>query len=92
MNSNRKIARTAGALYLLMMVTFVFSLGYAPGRFLIERDPVATINAIQSTEWMFRLAIVVGMIACVIYTLQVLALCKLPVTTPATSTLAASSP
>lgn len=77
MDSNKKTARIAGVLYLLMILTFMYSLGYVPSRFLIEGDPVATISAIRAAEWMFRLGIVVGMFACVIYTLQVLVLCKL---------------
>jgi hypothetical protein len=77
MVSNKKTARTAGVLYLLMIVTYMFSLGYVPGRFLITDDPAATIAAIRAAEWMFRLGIVVGMLACVVYALQVLALYRL---------------
>lgn len=77
MYSNKKTARLAGGLYVFMALTYMFSLGYVPSRFLIEGDPPATIHAIQAAEWMFRLGIVVGMLACVIYTLQVLVLYKL---------------
>jgi hypothetical protein len=77
MDSNKQLARTAGFLYLLMALTYMFSLGYVPGRFLVEGNAAATINAIDAAEWMFRLGIVVGMTACVIYLLLVLTLYKL---------------
>jgi len=77
MDSNKKTARLAGFLYLLMVLTYIFSLGYAPQRFLIEGDAVATINHIAQAEWMFRLAIVVGMVACAVFMLQLFVLYKL---------------
>jgi len=77
MDSNKKTARTAGVLYLFFVLTFVYSLGYVPGRFYIEGDAVATIKSIQEAEGLFRLGIVVGMVACTIYMLLLAQLYKL---------------
>jgi len=77
MDSNKKTARTAGVLYLFFVLTFIYSLGYVPSRFYIEGDAAATIKAIQDAELLFRLGIVVGMVACSIYILLLSQLYKL---------------
>ncbi|HTE40687.1 MAG TPA: DUF4386 domain-containing protein [Steroidobacteraceae bacterium] len=77
MEFNKKNARIAGAWYVLFVLPFFYSLGYVPGRFLIEGDAAATIKAIQDGELLFRLGIVVGMIACVVYLFLLAALYKL---------------
>jgi hypothetical protein len=77
MDSNKTIARTAGILYLLFILTFIYSLGYVPGRFYIEGDAAETIRQIQDAELQFRLGIVVGMIACVVYLFLLAVLYKL---------------
>lgn len=77
MESNKKTARLAGVLYLSMIVSYMFSLGYVPRRFLVEGDAVATIENIARAEWIFRLGIVAGMVACAVYMAQVLVQYKL---------------
>lgn len=77
MDSNKRTARIAGVWYVLFVLTFIYSLGYVPGRFLIAGDAAATIKAIQEGELLFRLGIVIGMIACVVYLFLLATLYKL---------------
>jgi len=52
-----KIARTAGALYLIVVVTGIFSLVYVPSQIIVRGDALATVNNIVASELLFRLGI-----------------------------------
>jgi hypothetical protein len=77
MDSNKKNARLAGVWYVFFILTFIYSLGYVPGRFLIEGDALETIKKIQEAEPLFRLGILIGMVACVVYLFLLASLYKL---------------
>lgn len=62
MDSNKKIARTSGLLYLVVVLTGIFSLGYVPKMLFIWNDPVSTYNNIASSEFLFRLSILSSVI------------------------------
>lgn len=57
-----KIARTAGVLYLIVVVTGIFSLVYVPSQITVRGDALATVNNIVASEPLFRLGIVSLMI------------------------------
>lgn len=65
MPSMNKLARTAGLLYLIVVVAGIFSLGYVPSQTVVPGDAAATWDRIASAETLFRLGIVAG---CVCYT------------------------
>ena len=62
MNSNKKIARIAGALYLFLVVTGIFNLRYVPSRIIVNGDAAATIHNIVAYESLYRWGIAVGFI------------------------------
>src|SRR5258705_6805575 len=62
MNSNNKIARIAGALYLFLVVTGIFNLRYVPSRIIVSDDAAATIHNIVAYESLYRWGIAVGFI------------------------------
>lgn len=51
------IARSAGALYLIVVVTGIFSLIYVPSQLTVQGDATATVNNIVASEPLFRLGI-----------------------------------
>lgn len=53
-----KIARTAGGLYLIVVVTGIFSLIYVPSQLTVQGNVLATVNNIIASESLFRLGIV----------------------------------
>ena len=63
MDVNNKIARTAGFLYLIVVVTGIFSQLYIPSQFIVRGDALATANNILAFESLFRMGIVIGLIA-----------------------------
>ena len=56
MESKRKTARIAGALYLLMAVTGLFGIMYVPSTIIVSGDATATVNNILASELLFRWA------------------------------------
>ena len=52
-----RIARTAGVLYLIVVVTGIFSLIYVPSQFTVPGNALATVNNIVASEPLFRLGI-----------------------------------
>lgn len=62
MTSNKKIARIAGLLYLVVVITGIFSLAYVPSKLIFRDDPVATFNAIKDSITLFRFGIVSGLV------------------------------
>jgi Domain of unknown function (DUF4386) len=57
MNSTKKAARLAGALYVLNGVTGFFSIMYVPSKLIVSGNATATRNNILAHEMLFRLGI-----------------------------------
>lgn len=55
--SNKGKARIAGAIYLIVVITGIFSLGYVPNKLIVWNDSLRTFHNISSTELLFRLGI-----------------------------------
>lgn len=77
MNSTKKKARLAGALYVLVLITGVFGLIYVPTKLFVAGDAAATIGNILLHETLFRLYIVNGIVSTVIFMFVALALYEL---------------
>ena len=60
--SLRSLARTTGILYLLTIVTGIFSAGYATGKLVVSGDAVATAQNILAHRGLFQLAFAVYLI------------------------------
>ncbi len=54
---NRKTARIAGFLYLIVVVTGIFSLAYVPSQLIVSGDAAQTYRNILSSEQLFRAGI-----------------------------------
>ena len=74
MNSTKKTARLAGALYLINGVTGFFSIIYVPGKLIVSGNAAATAHNILTSERLFRLGIASEVICAVefVYLLWVL--------------------
>ena len=57
MDSTKRQARIAGALYLLMGVTAPIGLIYVPSRLIVSGDATATADRIRASEWLLRIGI-----------------------------------
>jgi len=55
--SNKKKARIAGLLYLVVVLTGIFSLAYVPETLFVWNDAAQTFNNIVTSESLFRLSI-----------------------------------
>lgn len=77
MDLNNKIARAAGVLYLIVVVTGIFSLVYVPAQLAVRGDALATVNNIAASEPLFRLGIVSLMINQIAFLLLPLVLYRL---------------
>lgn len=77
MNTNAKLARTAGLLYLIVVVAGIFSLAYVPSHTVVPGDAAATWAKIASSETLFRLGIVASCVCYVAFLLLPLALHRL---------------
>ena len=60
-------ARLAGFVYLLLVLTGIFSLLYVPSQLIVWGDAATTVNNIISSEFLFRSGIVVGVLCYVFY-------------------------
>lgn len=58
MVTNKKTARIAGLLYLVVVATGIFSLMYVPSKLFVWDNAIATFNNITSHQPLFRLGIV----------------------------------
>ncbi|MGH6781822.1 MAG: DUF4386 domain-containing protein [Sphingomonadaceae bacterium] len=76
-SSNKKIARTAGLLYLIVVVAGIFSLAYVPSQITAVGDAAATAGNIMASMPLFRLGIVAGLICFTAFLLLPLALYRL---------------
>ncbi len=77
MTHENKISRLAGLLYLIVVLTGIFSLAYVPSQISVHNDPLATISNIVSSESLFRLGIASFMIEQVAFLLLPLVLFRL---------------
>lgn len=55
--SNKKTARVAGLLYLIVVVTGIFSLAYVPAKLIVPDNAPATVHNIMTSGPLFRLGI-----------------------------------
>jgi len=67
MNSTKKTARIAGALYLVNGVTGFFSIIYVPSKLFVSGNAAATADNILASERLFRLGIASEVICAVEY-------------------------
>ena len=70
-------ARIAGLLYLIVVVSGLFSLAYVPSRISVPGDTPATVSNIIASEQLFRLGFVVASICYTAFLLLPLALYRL---------------
>ena len=77
MDSIKKRARVAGALYLLMSIPVGFSLTYGSSAFITWDDAVATAHKILASELLFRICLVGELISAIGFLFVVLALYRL---------------
>ena len=77
MTTQNKISRLAGALYLIVVVTGIFSLAYVPSQITVPNDPQATMSNIIASESLFRVGIASFMIKQVAFLLLPLVLFQL---------------
>lgn len=69
--------RLAGALYLLVVVTGMYSLAYVPGQLMVADDPQASMNNIIASEPLFRSGVAAFLAMQVSFLLLPLALYRL---------------
>jgi Domain of unknown function (DUF4386) len=77
MHPTVKAARTAGAVYLSMVLTAPFSLIYVPGKLIVRENAAATADNILAHETMFRLSILGDLVGQVIFICLAMALYRL---------------
>ncbi|MBO9631723.1 MAG: DUF4386 domain-containing protein [Chitinophagaceae bacterium] len=77
MNPSKSTARLAGFLYLIVIVTGIFSLGYVPSQLIDGKDAYATCSNILASPWLFRWGIISSAICYIAFLLLPLVLYKL---------------
>jgi hypothetical protein len=77
MHPTAKAARVAGALYLLLVVTGVFTAIYVPRTLFVSGNAAATASNILAHETLFRLGIVDSLISSVLFIFLVMTLYRL---------------
>lgn len=77
MNTNKNTARAAGFIYLIVVITGMFSLAYIPQRLIDWNNSRATFNNITNSPSLFRLGIYSSILCYVAFTFLPLFLYKL---------------
>jgi len=77
MDSNMRTARTAGLMYLIVVVGGMFGLLYIPSQVVVRGDALATATNIQAHESLFRFGIATGLITETVFFLLPFVLYKL---------------
>lgn len=77
MESNIRTARIAGLIYLVVVVTGIYSLGYVPGKLMVPDDAASTFNNIVASEMLFRSGILAGVTCYIFFLILPLVLYKL---------------
>jgi hypothetical protein len=75
--TNKKTARIAGLLYLLMAIFSAFSMMYVDPKLYVAGNAAATVSTILANEWLFRLGFVSNLIGQIIFLFLVHALYQL---------------
>lgn len=75
--SNKKKARIAGLLYLVVVLTGIFSLAYVPSQLIVWDNALVTFNNIKGAEFLFRLGMVSSLICYTFFLFLPLALYRL---------------
>jgi hypothetical protein len=65
--SQRKTARVAGMLYLLMTIFGMFSMIYVDPKFYVPDNPTATVTSILASEGLFRLGVASSLVSIVLF-------------------------
>jgi hypothetical protein len=74
---NRSMARTAGLLYLIVVLAGTFSLGYVPSQIFVDGDAAAKAAGIAAHASLYRLGIVAGFVCYTAFLLLPFALYRL---------------
>lgn len=77
MTTKNKIARLAGFLYLIVVLTGLFSLMYVPSKLIVWENPALTFQNISSSSQLFRLGIASSMLCYIAFLLLPLVLYQL---------------
>jgi hypothetical protein len=77
MNSIQKTARIAGLLYLVIVVTGLFSLMYVPSTLIVKGDAAATAGNFLAHQTLYRVDLAVGLLSTVFFMFLVLVLYRL---------------
>lgn len=77
MHPLKKTARLAGLLYLLVVITGVFTIMYVPGKLFVPGDAGVVANHILAHQSLFRADIVVGLLSDLFFIATVLVLYRL---------------
>lgn len=77
MEFNNRTARTAGLVYLIVVVAGIFSLLYVPSQIFVRGDSLATVNNMMESESLYRLGIAVSLISSIAFLLLPFVLYKL---------------
>jgi Domain of unknown function (DUF4386) len=75
--SNRSMARTAGVLYLIVVLAGIFSLAYVPSQIVVDGDAAAKVASIAAHASLYRLGIVAGFVCYTAFLLLPFALYRL---------------
>ena len=68
MTTNKNTARIAGSIYLVVIITGMFSLAYVPGKLIDWDSSAATFNNIMASPFLFRLGIYSAVLCYVSFT------------------------
>jgi hypothetical protein len=77
MGTNKQTARIAGILYLIVVLTGIFSLMYVPSKLIVWDNASETMAKIIADEGLFRLSIFSGIICYTAFLLVPIVLYKL---------------
>lgn len=77
MNASKRMARLAGLIYLVVVITGIFSLLYVPSTLINWKDPAQTVQNISSSQQLFRLSIASSMLCYIAFLLLPLVLYKI---------------
>lgn len=69
MKEEVRIARIAGLIYLIVVVTGIFNLGILPSNFLVKQDAVATFQNITDNLMLFKYWILTGIVCYIAFLL-----------------------
>ncbi len=69
LGTNKTTARLAGLIYLIVVVTGTFSLGYVPSKLIVWSDAAKTFQQITESQTLFRLSIISSVICYVAFLL-----------------------